>query len=220
MMKWSTSFAGVGVVAAMVALLPGAMSNYDTLDAKDTHEVSIAVHAQTGDYDTTQCPEAFGPGVDCDELCGLMDLIDGKYGKDGKKSDGVSKEEWDVGTNSILFDIADNRFFNAMDDSEDTGKLDFDELTRANWVEGMTSSLDFRGPSDFFDVGKITDYRQCMLFSAIALQAVDMLAEGCLRRVQDHVDQGPGKEYIMRQDDLCQNASGRGGGGPVRQGFR
>jgi len=193
MMKWSTSFAGVGAVAAMVALLPGAMSNYDALDAKDTHEVSIAVHAQTSDvydkgnfYDTGKCNEkALGPGVDCDELCGLMDLIDGKYGETDKdKSDGVSKVEWDVGTNSILFDIADNRFFNAMDDNTKEGdtkdKLDISELTRGNWMEGMTSSLDFRGPSDFFDVGKITDYRQCMLFSAIALQALDNNSDGIL----------------------------------------
>jgi len=95
-----------------VALLPGAMSNYDALDAKDTHEVSIAVHAQTGGYyEVAKCPkaEAFGPGVDCEELCGLMDLID------GETSDGVSKEEWDKGTDSILFNIAYNWFFKAMD---------------------------------------------------------------------------------------------------------
>jgi len=143
---------GVCAVAAIVALLPGAMSNYDVENVNTK---------------ATESPG--GPGVDKEELEGLMMLLD----KD--KDNTISIDEFTAGTKSILFEGAATRFFNAMDDNNSTWIeiTTGSELTRSNYLEGMTSSLDWRGTSDFFDVKKITDYRQCMLFSAIALQALD-----------------------------------------------
>jgi len=160
---------GVGAVAAIVALLPGAMSNYDVEDV-NTKDLSIAVRVGEG-----SCikPEVT-PGVDCDELKGLGFLVDQVWGNNDNK---VDVAELESASQSIHSEEAAERFFNAMD-VDNSKKLEVNELNRGNWSKGMTSTLDFRSPSEFFDVGKITDYEQCMLFSAIALQAVDRLAAG------------------------------------------